>query len=84
MPRIQIYLPDDLYDAVKERGLPISELSQAAVRDTLRREALRAETDRYLDELAGKLGGPPTQAELTAADRWIRRATPATKRKAAS
>jgi post-segregation antitoxin (ccd killing protein) len=84
MPRIQIYLPDDLYDAVKTRGLPISEMSQVAVLDALRREALREETDSYLAELAEKLGGPPTQAELTAADRWISRATPAKKRKAAS
>ena len=84
MPRIQIYLPDDLYHAVKERGLPISELSQAAVRAKLHREALRGETDRYLDELSRKLGGSPTEAELAAADRWISRATPATKRKAAS
>ena len=48
MPRIQIYLPDDLYDAVKSRDMPISELSQAAVRDTLRRELLRDETGMYL------------------------------------
>ena len=74
MPRIQIYLPDDLYEAVKQRGLPISELSQFAVREELRRDALRAETDRYLDELAAKLGGPPTADELAAADRWLDRA----------
>lgn len=75
MPRIQIYLPDDLYDAVKKRGLPISELSQAAVREELRREELRKETDRYLAELAARLGGPPTDEELAAADRWIERRT---------
>ena len=75
MPRIQIYLPDDLYDAVKSRDMPISELSQAAVRDALRRELLRDETDTYLDEMAARLGGPPTEKELAAADRWIDRAT---------
>ncbi|MBO0692634.1 MAG: hypothetical protein J2P58_07035 [Acidimicrobiaceae bacterium] len=26
MPRLEVYLPDDLYKAVKERGLPASEL----------------------------------------------------------
>jgi len=31
MPRMQLYLPDDLYELVKERGLPASELLQKAV-----------------------------------------------------
>jgi hypothetical protein len=80
MPRVQIYLPDDLYDAVKSRGMPISELSQKAVRDALRREALRSETEVYLSELAARLGGPPTDKELATADRWIDRATPKRRR----
>ncbi len=84
MPRIQIYLPDDLYAAVKSRGLPISELSQAAVRDELRLEALHAETDRYLRELASALGGPPTERELAAADRWIDRSLSRRKARKAS
>ena len=71
MPRIQIYLPDDLYRAVKVGDLPISELSQNAVRAALHRDELRAETEGYLDELATQLGGPPTKKELAAADRWI-------------
>lgn len=71
MPRIQIYLPDDLYDAVKSKGLPISEISQEAVRSQLRREQLRAESQAYLDDLAARLGGPPSEKELAAADRWI-------------
>jgi post-segregation antitoxin (ccd killing protein) len=75
MPRLQIYLPDDLYEAVKPRGMPISELSQNAVRAALRREQLRAEGQAYLDELVARLGGPPSENELAAADRWIDRAS---------
>lgn len=71
MPRIQIYLPDELYSAVKTSGMPISELSQNAVRAALRREQLQAETEVYLDELSVRLGGASTEKELAAADRWI-------------
>ena len=31
MPRMQVYLPDDLYRAVKDRGLPASDLPCRAV-----------------------------------------------------
>jgi post-segregation antitoxin (ccd killing protein) len=40
MPRLQVYLPDDLYRIVKERGMPASELLQDAVRAEIRRLAL--------------------------------------------
>jgi len=33
---MQVYLPDDLYRAVKDLGLPASELLQAAVRAEFR------------------------------------------------
>ena len=82
MPRIQIYLPDDLYEAVKSRGLPISELSQDAVRASLRRELLRAETESYIEELAARIGGPPSAKELESADRWIEKAGSARRRRA--
>ncbi len=58
MPRMQVYLPDDLHQAVKERNLPASELLQQAVRVELRRLDLLAETDRYLTELLGEVGEP--------------------------
>ena len=38
MPRLQVYLPDDLYDQLKARGLPASELLQTAVRAELERQ----------------------------------------------
>lgn len=75
MPRVQIYLPDDLHQAVKELQLPISELAQHAVRVELRRRQLAAVADQYLSQLAVELGGPPTADELAAADAWIDAAT---------
>jgi post-segregation antitoxin (ccd killing protein) len=62
MPRLQVYLPEDLYRAVKERRLPASELLQGAVRAELRRQELLAETDRYLAELVEEVGEPSAAA----------------------
>jgi post-segregation antitoxin (ccd killing protein) len=58
MPRVQVYLPDDLYTELKSRDLPGSELLQLAVKAEIeRRDALDA-TDQYLAELAAKVGEP--------------------------
>jgi post-segregation antitoxin (ccd killing protein) len=62
MPRLQVYLPDDLYREVKERRLPASELLQRAVRAELRRQDLLAETDRFLAELVDEVGEPSPAA----------------------
>lgn len=62
MPRLQVYLPEDLYRAVKDRHLPASELLQGAVRAELRRQDLLAETDRYLAELVDEVGEPSAAA----------------------
>jgi post-segregation antitoxin (ccd killing protein) len=62
MPRMQVYLPDELYRAVKEHGLPASELLQEAVRAELRRQELLGETDRYLTELIEEVGEPAPRA----------------------
>ena len=58
MPRMQVYLPDDLYDSVKKRGLPASELLQKAVRAEIRRQDLLAETDRYIGGVLFQVGQP--------------------------
>lgn len=63
MARMQVYLPDDLYQKVKARGLPASELLQKAVRAELRRLDLLAETERYVEQLVAEVGAP-TEAEL--------------------
>jgi post-segregation antitoxin (ccd killing protein) len=59
---MQVYLPDDLYELVKARKLPASELLQRAVRAEVRRLDLLAETDRYIADLVAETG-PPTAAQ---------------------
>jgi post-segregation antitoxin (ccd killing protein) len=66
MPRMQVYLPDDLYKAVKEQQLPASELLQEAVRVELRRQELIRETDRYIEELANEVGQPSAESRRRA------------------
>lgn len=75
MPRMQVYLPDDLYRAVKEHDLPASELLQAAVRAELRHRDLLEATDLYLAELMDEVGEPSPQAvaRAEALSRRIRR-----------
>jgi hypothetical protein len=55
---MQVYLPTDLYEVVKERGLPASELLQEAVRTEMRRRKLQAASRRYTAELAAQVGQP--------------------------
>lgn len=71
---MQVYLPDELYRAVKEQGLPASELLQAAVEAELRRRRLNEEADRYLAELVAEVGepSPREQARADAIARRIR------------
>ena len=59
---MQVYLSDDLYNAVKARELSPSELLQDAVRAELHRQALLEETERYLAELIGDVGEPSDEA----------------------
>lgn len=72
MPRMQVYLPDDLYRELKKRKLPASELLQEAVRAELRRQELLAETDRYLAELVAEVG-EPTDDQVSRAEAVARR-----------
>jgi post-segregation antitoxin (ccd killing protein) len=58
MHRMQVYLPDELYRAVKERRLPASELLQEAVAAELRRQELNEQADAYLAELIAEVGEP--------------------------
>jgi post-segregation antitoxin (ccd killing protein) len=64
---MQVYLPDDLYELVKARGLPASELLQKAVRAELRRLDLLAEADRYVTELVAEVGPPAADQRARAA-----------------
>ncbi|MCP3933824.1 MAG: hypothetical protein GY708_00475 [Actinomycetia bacterium] len=78
MPRMQVYLPDELYDAVKDRELSPSELLQDAVRAELRHQALLEETDLYLAELIDDIGEPSDEvlAKAEALSRRIQADTP--------
>jgi len=67
MPRMQVYLPDALYKAVKERDLPASELLQQAVQAELRRQRLNEEAGRYLAELVAEVGEPSVRERARAA-----------------
>ena len=58
---MQVYLPDDLYREVKDRGLAPSKLLQEAVRVELRRQRLLDETDSYLAELLDEVGEPDAE-----------------------
>jgi hypothetical protein len=66
MPRMQIYLPDDLYEAVKEGRLPASELLQQAVRTEIRRRELVAGSEQYTAELAKRIGRPTARQRMKA------------------
>jgi len=61
MPRLQVYLPDDLYREVKARGLPASELLQIAVRTVVERAETLEALDDYIAELEAELGIPSSQ-----------------------
>jgi post-segregation antitoxin (ccd killing protein) len=63
---MQVYLPDDLYEQVKARHLPASELLQEAVRAEIRRQDLLGETDAYLAELLAEAGEPSAQERARA------------------
>jgi hypothetical protein len=65
---MQVYLPEAMYEQVKERALPVSELLQKALKAELRRLELLAETDRYLADLIKEVGAPgPVQRSRAAA-----------------
>ena len=45
MPKVSVYLSDELYRAARERGLPISALAQQAIENALRGDR----TQRWID-----------------------------------
>lgn len=81
MPRMQVYLPDDLYDLVKKRRLPASELLQGAVRAEVRRRRLLAEGDKYVAELIAEVG-KPTIRQRAAASAVVKKVAARPRRKA--
>ena len=63
---MQVYLPDELYELVKARRLPASELLQDAVRAEVRRLELLAEADKYLAGLVAQVGKPTARQRARA------------------
>lgn len=61
MPRMQVYLPDELHRRVKEQQLPVSEILQEAVRRELSRREKLAALDDYLEELAVEVNVPSAE-----------------------
>ncbi|MGI8816314.1 MAG: hypothetical protein ACR2G2_13840 [Pseudonocardia sp.] len=61
MPRMQVYLPDELHRAVKSEGLPVSEILQDALRRELARRERLAALDEYLAALSTEVGEPSTE-----------------------
>ncbi len=82
MPRMQVYLPEDLYRALKERKLPASELLQEAIKAELRRQRLLDAADEHLAELVEEVG-EPTADELARAESISRQLTRRADRRAA-
>ena len=53
MPRVHVYLPDDLYQFVKEHQLSASELLQEAIRSGVYQQDLREEMEHRINESIG-------------------------------
>jgi post-segregation antitoxin (ccd killing protein) len=77
---MQVYLPDELYDLVKKRRLPASELLQDAVRAEVRRRQLLA-GDKYVAELTAEVG-KPTARQRAAASAVVKKLVARPRRKA--
>ena len=69
MPRVNIWLPEDLHRAAKSLGLPLSELAQRAVANEVERHRKAALLDAYLAELDDELG-PAAPEQIAEADSW--------------
>jgi post-segregation antitoxin (ccd killing protein) len=80
MARVNITMPDDLYDKAKKSGLSVSKIAQRAVSDELSRLAKLAELDAYLAELETELG-PTSDAERAEARAWADRALGSSRRR---
>jgi post-segregation antitoxin (ccd killing protein) len=78
---MQVYLPDDLHQIVKDQRLPASELLQQAVRAEMRRRELLAASEAYIAELAAQVGAPSARERARAAD-LARRVAARSQRKA--
>jgi post-segregation antitoxin (ccd killing protein) len=66
MPRIQVYVPSEMYAELKARDLPASQIFQSAVSAELERLRALDAVDEYLAELDAELGEPSAEDEAWA------------------
>jgi len=69
MARVNITMPDDLYNQARQASLNVSQLAQQAVAAELSRLAKIAALDRYLAELETEHGAT-TDSERADAKAW--------------
>src|SRR2546425_11201087 len=69
MPRVNIWLPEDLHREARELRLPFSELAQRAVAAEVDRHRKAAALDAYVAELDDELG--PATADQVAEGRGL-------------
>lgn len=67
MPRISVYLPEDLYRDAKAQKMPVSEMLQ----DAIRAESKRLAFDEWYADVIRR-HGPPTPEQEAAAEEWAR------------
>jgi post-segregation antitoxin (ccd killing protein) len=80
MARVNITIPDELYEQAKRAGLNVSQAAQQAVAAELARLAKIAELDGYLAELDAELG-PISAAERANAVAWADKALESSNRR---
>jgi post-segregation antitoxin (ccd killing protein) len=80
MARVNITIPDELYEQAKRAGLNVSQAAQQAVAAELARLAKIAELDGYLAELDAELG-PISAAEHANAVAWADKALESSNRR---
>jgi len=77
MPKINVYLPDDLAEAVREAGVPVSAVCQRALEQAVRRVTAIRETAQTTSDIAESVAGlghftPRAQAAIKLAHEQAR------------
>lgn len=63
MPKVSVYLPDDLYRAARDQGLSISALAQRAIEEELR----ATRTDQWVEAVRARAPRVHCRVDTTAA-----------------
>lgn len=60
MPKVSVYLPDELYDEVRRRGLPLSAVTQEAIE----RRIAADDRSQWIARMRAKVAGPPRDIDI--------------------